>query len=301
MALPPSILSAFVTLFVTIGPIETAVVFASLTAGVHRPARRSLATRSILIAGFMLALFALGGTTALSLLHVSLSAFRVAGGVLLFLQALTLTFASPGLSSISEGERRDAQEPGDIAVFPLAFPVIAGPGSLSAIVLLMAGALELIDRASVLLMLLACLGLTYGAMFVAEALVRRLGRTGADVVGRVSGILLAGLAVQFVFDGLRQVFVRWRARRLPHWSHGPRRLPCSIRRAMDRIPNAIQRANARAPMYPSAAMVTGQTRLVARFAKKNGRRGMAVQPARKGTMEAVGPRKRPTTTAIAPY
>jgi multiple antibiotic resistance protein len=208
MALPPSILSAFVTLFVTIGPFETALVFASLTAGVHRPERRSLATRATLIAGLMMTLFALGGTTALSLLHVSLPAFRVAGGVLLFLQALTLTFASPGLSSISEGERRDAQGPGDIAVFPLAFPVIAGPGSLAAVVLLMAGAREWADAAGVLLMLLACLGFTYGAMFAAEALVHRLGRTGADVVGRISGVLLAGLAVQFVFDGLRQVFFR---------------------------------------------------------------------------------------------
>ncbi len=208
MALPPSVLSAFVTLFVTMGPIETAVVFAGLTAGVHRPERRGLATRSILIAGFMLSLFAIGGTTALSFLHVSLPAFRVAGGLLLFLQALTLTFASPGLSSISEGERRDAQEPGDIAVFPLAFPVIAGPGSLAAVVLLMAGTREWVDAAWVLVMLVACLGLTYAAMYVAEMLVRRLGRTGADVVGRVSGVLLAGLAVQFVFDGLREVFFR---------------------------------------------------------------------------------------------
>ena len=152
----------------------------------------------------MLALFALGGTTALSLLHVSLSAFRVAGGLLLFLQALTLTFASPGLSSISDGERREAQGPGDIAVFPLAFPVIAGPGSLSAVVLLTAGTRDWVGAAWVLLMLAACLGLTYAAMFAAEALVHRLGRTGADVVGRVSGILLAGLAVQFVFDGLHQ-------------------------------------------------------------------------------------------------
>jgi multiple antibiotic resistance protein len=206
MVLPPSVFSAFVTLFVTVGPIETAVVFASLTAGVHRPERRSLATRSILIAGFMLTLFALGGTTALSWLHISLPAFRVAGGVLLFLQALTLTFASPGLSSISEGERRDAERPGDIAVFPLAFPVIAGPGSLSAVVLLMARTPEWADAVGVLVMLLACLGLTYGSMFIAEALVRRLGRTGADVIGRVSGVLLAGLAVQFVFDGLRQGF-----------------------------------------------------------------------------------------------
>jgi multiple antibiotic resistance protein len=68
-----------------------------------------------------------GGNLLLSLLHVSLAAFRVAGGILLFLQALSLTFSSPGLSSINEGERRDAEKPGDIAVFPLAFPLIASP------------------------------------------------------------------------------------------------------------------------------------------------------------------------------
>jgi multiple antibiotic resistance protein len=123
-----------------------------------------MATRSIVIAGFMLALFALGGTTTLALLHVSLPAFRVAGGLLLFLPALalalTLTFASPGRHTSSKAN--DAQEPGDIAALPLAFPVIASPGSLSAVVLLMAGAPKWIDGAWVLLMLLACLALTYG-------------------------------------------------------------------------------------------------------------------------------------------
>lgn len=135
MNLPPNLLSAFVTVFVTIGPIETAVVFAALTAGVHRPERKSLAARSVMIAGVVLLLFALGGGVVLSLLHVSLPAFRVAGGVLLFLQALTLTFSNPGLSSINASETRDAQQGGDIAIFPLAFPLIAGPGSLAAVVL----------------------------------------------------------------------------------------------------------------------------------------------------------------------
>ncbi|MBV9511589.1 MAG: MarC family protein [Caulobacteraceae bacterium] len=204
MPLPPVLLSAFVTLLVTIGPIETAVIFSALTAGVHRPQRRSLAARSILIAGVMLLVFAIGGGGVLAWLHVTLPAFRVAGGLLLFLQALTLTFASPGLSSISEPERRDAQRPGDIAVFPLAFPLIAGPGSLSAIVLLMGRAGQLLESAAVIAMLLVCLGLTYIALLASDALVRRLGRTGADVIGRISGVLLAGLAVQFVFDGLRQ-------------------------------------------------------------------------------------------------
>ncbi|WP_158918659.1 MarC family protein [Caulobacter sp. S45] len=204
MPLTQNLLSVFVTLFATIGPVETAVVFAGLTAGVHRSERRSLACRSTVIAGVVLTLFAVGGGAVLFLLHVSLAAFRVAGGVLLFLQALTLTFASPGLSSISDGETRDAKAPGDIAVFPLAFPLIAGPGSLSAIVLVMGRVDRWQEGLSVLLLLLVCLGLTYAAMRGAEPLVRRLGQTGSDVVGRISGVLLAGLAVQFIFDGLRQ-------------------------------------------------------------------------------------------------
>jgi multiple antibiotic resistance protein len=202
--LPTNILSAFVTVFVTIGPVETAVIFAGLTAGVHRPERKSLAGRSVLIAGVVLLLFALCGGIVLSLLHVSLAAFRVAGGVLLFLQALTLSFSNPGLSSIDASETLDAQRPGDIAVFPLAFPLIAGPGSLAAVVLVIGRTETWLEGAAVLLMVLACLAVTYVAMLASEPLVRRLGHTGADVVGRISGVLLAGLAVQFVFDGLRQ-------------------------------------------------------------------------------------------------
>jgi len=204
MHVAPSILSSFVTLFVTIGPIETAIVFASLTAGIHREQRRSLALRSVAIAGLVLFLFAVGGGLALALLHISLPAFRVAGGVLLFLQALTLTFSSPGLSTISESEKDDARQPGDIAVFPLAFPLIAGPGSLSAAVLVMGRADGWVEAGGVIAMLLFCLLLTLGAMRMAERLITLLGATGADVVSRISGILLAGLAVQFVFDGLAQ-------------------------------------------------------------------------------------------------
>jgi len=202
MQLSPNLLSSFITLLVTIGPIETAVVFASLTAGSHRSGRISLARRSVLIATVVLLLFALAGGVVLALLHISLPAFRVAGGVLLFLQALTLTFSSPGLSSISEGERREAEEPGDIAVFPLAFPLIAGPGSLSAAVLVMGRAQGVIEAAGVLVMISACAVLTWLAMLAADRLVALLGRTGADVIGRVSGVLLAALAIQFIFDGL---------------------------------------------------------------------------------------------------
>ncbi len=199
-----NLLSTFVTLIVTIGPIETAAVFAGLAARLGSGERRSLATRGTAIAAVVLLAFALGGEVILSLMHVSMPAFRVAGGLLLFLQAVTLTFANPGLSSISAGEEREAMDSKDMAVFPLAFPLIAGPGSLSAVVLLMSRADVWTDRLLVLVVLALCLALTWLALRTSESLIARLGVTGADVVGRISGVLLAALAVQFVFDGLRQ-------------------------------------------------------------------------------------------------
>jgi len=196
--------SAFVTFVVTIGPVDTAAVFASLTKGVHRANRKSLAARSVLAAGAMLLIFAAAGNLLLQALGVSLPAFQVAGGILLFLQALTLSFSRSGLSSISEGEQREAERPGDIAVFPLAFPLIAGPGSLSAVVLLMGRVDGLAHATAIVLLLLLCLALTFAALLASDRLSRWLGETGTDVVGRVSGVLLAALAVQFVLDGLQQ-------------------------------------------------------------------------------------------------
>jgi len=204
MHIVPNLISTFTTLFVTIGPVEAAVIFSGLTAGVHKRERGALAIRSVMIAGAVLLLFSLAGPLTLESLHISLPAFRVAGGVLLFLQALTLTFSSPGLSSINTSEQQEAKRPGDIAVFPLAFPIIAGPGALSAIVLLTGRTEGWAEKAGVLAVLVACLALTYIAMLASERLTRRLGQTGTDVVGRISGVLLAALAVQFIFDGLSQ-------------------------------------------------------------------------------------------------
>jgi len=203
---PLQIWSAFVTLLVTIGPIETAAVFASLTNGIHRTHRVSLAVRAIIVASALLLVFALAGNILLALLHVSLPAFQIAGGLLLFLQALTLTFSKSGLSSISEGEHREAELPGDIAVFPLAFPIIAGPGSLSAIVLLMGRVEGWESRGAIIGVLALCLALTLVAMLATDWIMDLLGKTGSDVVGRISGVLLAALAVQFALDGLHAAF-----------------------------------------------------------------------------------------------
>jgi len=207
MHIPLQLWSVFITLLVSIGPIETAAVFASLTKGAHHANRKSLAARAVIVAGILLLVFAVGGTFILSLLHVSMPAFQVAGGILLFLQSLTLTFGISGLSSISEGEHREAQQPGDIAVFPLAFPLIAGPGSLSAIVLLIGRSEGAISGVAIISILIFCLALTFAALLGSEILQRWLGETGTDVVGRISGVLLAALAVQFVFDGLIQALL----------------------------------------------------------------------------------------------
>jgi MarC family membrane protein len=199
---PLQLWSIFVTFLATIGPVETAAVFAGLTAGIHRQHRIALAFQSVAIAGAMLLVFALAGNLVLLWLHVSLPAFQIAGGILLFLQSLSLTFAKSGLSTISEGEQREALRPGSIAVFPLAFPVIAGPGSLSAAVLLTGRAEGWAHSVAVVCALIACLAATLACMLGAERLSRWLGQTGTDVVSRISGVLLAGLAVQFVIDGL---------------------------------------------------------------------------------------------------
>ena len=200
---PIGLWPAFVTLFVVIGPIDGAAIFSSLTADMQRSARNRIALRCVAISGVMFLIYAFAGNALLMLLNVSLPAFQVAGGILLFLQALTLMFSSPGMSSIDETEQREATQRRDLAVFPLAFPLFAGPGSFSATVLLMSRATTWLERGMIVGILFACLVITYLAMRLSDQLMRLLGRTGSDVVGRISGVLLAALAVQFVFDGLR--------------------------------------------------------------------------------------------------
>ena len=200
---PVGLWPAFVMLFVTISPIDGAAIFSTLTNDQTRAERARTALRTVVIAGAMLLVFAFGGSALLSVLNVSLPAFQVAGGILLFTQALSLMFASPGMSSIDEHEKAEAAQGRDLAVFPLAFPLFAGPGSFSATVLLMGRATTWLERFEIVAVVIVCLLITYIAMRLADPLMRLLGRTGSDVIGRISGVLLAALAVQFVFDGIR--------------------------------------------------------------------------------------------------
>ena len=198
-------LAAFVTLLVTIAPVDVASIFIGLTRS-DPAARPRLALGAVLIAGLVLLVFALFGNWLLAVIGVSLAAFRIAGGVLLMLLAVDLLFARPtGLSSITESEAREAGWHADIAAFPLAIPLIAGPGSLTAMVLLMGRtAGDPLKAAIVLAMLALVLALTLAILLGAGVLTRHLGVTGTNVIARISGVLLAALAVQFVIDGIKE-------------------------------------------------------------------------------------------------
>jgi multiple antibiotic resistance protein len=195
---------AFTTFFATLGPIDVAATFAVLTARASRSERWSMAVRGVLTASGILFAFALSGETVLRYLGISLPALRTAGGILLLLIAIDMAFArSSGGVSTTEAENREAAFKDDIAVFPLATPLIAGPGAMSAVVLLMTHAQQDFVRQSVVLAaLLAVLLLTFAALIAALQIQRLLGLTGLNVISRIFGVLLAGLAVQFMFDGI---------------------------------------------------------------------------------------------------
>lgn len=199
---------AFVAFFVILDPPGTAALFAAMTRNIADPHRRAMARKATVMAGGLLFLFAIGGEWLMAALGITLPAFRVAGGVLLFLLATDMVFArQSGLRSTTPVENEEAAAREDITVFPLAFPLIAGPGAMTSVVLMMGRAQGDIPS---ILAVLATLALVLAILLVmllgAGQVLRVLGFTGAHVVSRVLGIVLAALAAQFVLDGARQAF-----------------------------------------------------------------------------------------------
>jgi multiple antibiotic resistance protein len=194
----------FTTFFATIGPIDVAAIFAALTVNSTPRQRWSMAIKGTLIATGILLAFALAGEALLGYLGISLAALRAAGGILLLLIGIDMVFArSSGGVSITEDESREAQTQADISVFPLATPLIAGPGAMGAAILLMANTGgDWLLQATVLATLLGVLALTFGLLIGAGQINRLLGVTGLHVITRVFGVLLSALAVQFLFDGI---------------------------------------------------------------------------------------------------
>ena len=197
-------LLAFTTLFATIGPVDVAGLFAALTTKASASQRRIFALKGTLIAGGILLVFATFGNAVLLNLGIGLPALRTAGGILLLLIAIDMVFArSSGGSSTTEDETEEAGHKDDISVFPLATPLIAGPGTMGAVILLMAQADgDWHQEIAVIAAIIAVLVITLALLLMAGRIQKLLGVTGLNVITRVVGVLLAALAVQFIFDGI---------------------------------------------------------------------------------------------------
>lgn len=198
--------NAFVTILVTIDPPGLAPLFLGVTRGMERSQRAQVSIRSTIIAFCILAAFALVGSSILKLLGITLPAFRVAGGLLLFFIAFEMVFEKRNDRKEKTAETAITKDHvRNIAAFPMAIPLIAGPGAISAIVLLSGSMPTVAGQASLLLIIAACMILTYLVLVLAERIDGLLGETGRSILTRLLGVLLAALAVQFVADGVRQL------------------------------------------------------------------------------------------------
>ena len=198
----------FITLLVVIDPIGMAPMFLALTRGSSLGYQRRMACKGVALATAILLFFAFTGDALLRFLGISLPAFKIAGGVLLFLLAIDMVFARHfGLRSATREEQEEAHSREDISAFPLAFPLIAGPGALTTILLTTSGSRH--DPwlfAGMLGILLVVLFMTLGCLLLAPWLTKLVGETGAGVVDRLLGLILVALAVQFMVEGVRASF-----------------------------------------------------------------------------------------------
>jgi multiple antibiotic resistance protein len=200
-------LSAFVTLFVVIDPPGCAPIYAGLTSGASAAQKRAMALKACVIAGAILLLFALFGHELLGALHIELDSFRVAGGVMLFLIALDMVFEKRTQRREERAEKvRETPEIEDVSVFPMAMPMLAGPGAIASVMLLAGSASGVQETLVVLGALLAVLLLTLLALWAASPLMKLVGAQVEAVITRLLGVLLAALAAQYVFDGVRGTF-----------------------------------------------------------------------------------------------
>ncbi|NJM81392.1 MAG: MarC family protein [Tabrizicola sp.] len=194
------LITAFATLFVVIDPPGLVPLFIALTRGMGPEKRRAMALRACIIASCLLLMFGLAGEAILGFIGISMPAFRIAGGILLFLTALDMLFER----RTQRREGQQAEPDHDPSVFPLAIPLIAGPGAIASIILLVGqSGPGWTGTVSVMALMLAMMAVTYVFLLASPPLERMLGRTGTIVITRLLGMLLAALSVQFVIDGVR--------------------------------------------------------------------------------------------------
>ncbi|KQU47523.1 MarC family transcriptional regulator [Sphingomonas sp. Leaf339] len=196
-------ISSLITFFVVIDPPGCAPIYAGLSAGATPMVRRAMAIRAVGVATAILLVFALFGEDLLKGLGIELASFRIAGGIMLFLIALEMVFEKRTQRREDRAANLSADEVEDVSIFPMAMPMIAGPGSIASVMLLMSRNDGIERTAVVLAALFTILGLTLVALLAAGPLMRLLGAKIEAVITRLLGVLLAALAVQFVIDGLQ--------------------------------------------------------------------------------------------------
>ena len=200
------LINAVVTILVTVDPVGLAPIFLGLTSGMNRAERFQVAFRACLIGGAVLAAFALFGAKLLGLFGITLPAFRIAGGLLLFWISFEMIFEKRQERHEKSAERAvTADRIRNTAVFPLGIPLIAGPGAISAVILLSASFDAALLKVELIAVLFACLLVLLAAPIIAERIDRFLGETGRTILTRLLGVILAALAVQFVIDGVKAV------------------------------------------------------------------------------------------------
>ena len=198
-------LSAFAVLFVIIDPPGCAPIFATLTKGTSRKHQRTMAFKSVIVAAVILFGFAYGGEWIFAKLGISLDALRIAGGIMLFIIGLNMVFEKR--TEKREGRAEDVLEeasaPEDISVFPMGIPMIAGPGTMASLLILMGKAADRPQELAILAALAAVLLVTLGSFLISGLLIKLMGKSVTDVLTRVLGVLLATLAAQFILDGIK--------------------------------------------------------------------------------------------------
>ncbi len=193
----------FVVFLVVVEPLSVIPIFVGLTEGQSEAERRRMARKAVLISAIILTVFAVVGGPFLRTMGISIDAFRIFGGLLLFLIAREMVFARQG-SRTSNPEQEEGRRKADISVFPLAFPLIAGPGALATILLHFgAASANLALFGGLIACVLVVLVLTLLTLYAASPIMRFMGVTGSNVANRLFGVILGALAVQFVLDGIR--------------------------------------------------------------------------------------------------
>jgi multiple antibiotic resistance protein len=199
-------LLSFSAIFFVVDPMGVIPVFIAITRNDSPEKRRDMARRATVAAFFILSTFAIAGTLIFRVFGVTLGAFKVAGGVLLLLTSIEMLKAQPQRTRTSPEEQQEGAEKEDVAIFPLAIPLLAGPGSIATVTALMGRAGRILFAVPVIASIAITCAASYAMLIAADRIQGFFGVTGLSVMNRVIGLIIGAIAVQFMFDGLRDTF-----------------------------------------------------------------------------------------------